>query len=154
MAIDRTRYTDGADTCGGSTPFWSAWAWPDESAAGGDDAGVAGAEVLGGAIGDRAALVLLDRHVLDADALDAGVADGLLGFAVDQVVVRLVLQGEVVGVDVDERTARYRLLRIPGGGDANHGRVVRGTAPVNVYEPPNVPGMIVYDGSMNGVMRQ
>ena len=30
----------------------------------------------------------------------------------------------------------------------------QGTAPVNVQALPYWPGMIVYDGSMNGVMRQ
>src|SRR5262249_49525191 len=71
---------------------------------GGDDASITRTEVLGGAVGNRTALVLLNGHVLDANTTDAGVGNRLLGFAIDQVVVPLVLQRVIVGVHVDERT--------------------------------------------------
>ena len=51
-----------------------------------------------GAVGNRA-LAVLHRGVLFGDALDTGVARGLLQLAVDQVVVALVAQRNVVLVD-------------------------------------------------------
>src|SRR5579883_1470402 len=53
------------------------------------DAKIGRAEMLAGAVGNRA-LAVLQRGVLLGDALDAGVAFGLLQLAIDQVVVRLV----------------------------------------------------------------
>src|SRR5260370_502048 len=89
------------------------------------DAEIGRAEMLAGAVGDRALAVLYGR-VLLGHALDAGVALGLLQLAVDQIVVRLVAQRHVVLVDFGDHTVagsiglalglRQRTLRIPGIG--------------------------------------
>src|SRR4029079_10267391 len=50
------------------------------------DAQIGGAEMLAGPVGDKA-LAVLHRSVLFGDALDAGIAFGLLQLAIDQIVV-------------------------------------------------------------------
>ena len=62
------------------------------------DAEIGRAEMLTGAVGDRA-LAVLHRGVLLGDALDAGIAPGPLQLAIDQIVIRLVAQRHVVLVD-------------------------------------------------------
>ena len=89
------------------------------------DAEIGRAEMLAGAVGDRA-LAVLHRGVLFGHALDAGVAVGLLQLAVDQIVVGLVAQRHVVLVDHRHHAVaagvavalglRQRPLRIPGIG--------------------------------------
>src|ERR1700733_9901357 len=59
------------------------------------DSEIGRAEMLAGAVGDRA-LAVLHRGVLLRDALDAGVAFGLLQLAVDQIAVRLVAQRNII----------------------------------------------------------
>ena len=85
---ERWRYTSGLSTPGGRMPWSrSAFAVGDQLAARADDQRVRRAQVLVGAVVDRAH-ALGHRHVLLADAADAGVALPLaLGLAVDQVVV-------------------------------------------------------------------
>ena len=63
---------DGVVGCDGSVPFCQRLRLAHQPAAGGDHARVGAAEVLARAVRDGPALVLLDRHVLDAHALDAG----------------------------------------------------------------------------------
>src|SRR5271166_6197656 len=81
--------------------------------------------MLAGAVGDRA-LAVLHGGVLLGDALDAGIAPGLLQLAIDQVVVALVAQRQVILVDLGDHAIalvvavalglRQRPLRIPGIG--------------------------------------
>src|ERR1700733_4695682 len=89
------------------------------------DAEIGRAEMLAGAVGDRS-LAVLHRGVLFRDALDAGIAFGLLQLAIDQIVVRLVAQRNIILVDLRDHAVaaaieiafgwRQRALRIPGIG--------------------------------------
>src|SRR3954464_11187239 len=62
------------------------------------DAEIRRAEMLAGAVGDQA-LAVLHGGVLFGDALDAGIAFGLLQLAVDQIVVGPITQRNVILVD-------------------------------------------------------
>src|SRR3989442_10627306 len=89
------------------------------------DAEIGRSEMLAGAVGDRA-LAVLHGGVLFGNALDAGVALGLLQFSVDQIIVALVAQRHVILVDFRDHAVaavigvalglRDRPLRIPGIG--------------------------------------
>src|ERR1700722_6351765 len=89
------------------------------------DAEIGRAETLAGAVGDRP-LAVLHRGVLFRDALDAGIAFGLLQLAVDQIVVRLVTQRNIILVELRDHAVaaaievafglRQRTLWIPGIG--------------------------------------
>src|SRR3984893_1905904 len=63
------------------------------------DAQISRAEMLAGAVGDRA-LAVLHSCVLFGDALDTGVAFCFLQLALDQIIVRLVTQWDIILVDI------------------------------------------------------
>ena len=100
IAAERTRWCAGS-TPGGVIPSSrSASTARQQLLPGLDDAAVGGNQPLLGAVDDRAH-ALLQRRVLHRDALHAGVGvAALLGLAVDQVVVVLVLQRPVGAGDV------------------------------------------------------